>query len=285
MEKKSLETLNVGRFAIPVAPLLLLGAMTVGAAVAFWNGRRNGNSVEPLLFAVFFAGLAVGRAAFVAEYLDQYMEQPWRILDIRDQGFAAVASIAGAMAMAAWLCWSRKPARRTLLYSLAAAAGFLGAGMLALSLSESNRRPTPLPDIALSSLEGASVRIPDFRGRPVVINIWATWCPPCRRELPVLRDAQARCGDVVFVFADQGETADTIRAHLASQSLALHNVLLDTRFELSRQTKARAYPTTLFFNAHGHLVDRHTGELSPATLARQLKKLGACTTGGSDRAP
>ena len=48
------------------------------------------------------------------------------------------------------------------------------------------------------------------------------------------------------------------------------------RFELSRQTKARAYPTTLFFNAQGRLVDRHMGELSPATLARHLENLGPC---------
>jgi thiol-disulfide isomerase/thioredoxin len=271
-----LETLNVGRLALPIAPLLLFGAAAVGMMVASWHGRRGACNVEPLLLATMGAGLVAGRLGFVLEYLHQYLGEPWRMLDIRDRGFAPGAAVVGACMMSAWFLWRRKPARKPLLHSAVAAACFWGAGTLAASAGEGGMERAPLPDLVLPSLEGTLVRTGEFKGKPIVINLWATWCPPCRRELPVLRDAQAHCRDVTFVFADQGEAADTVRAYLASQSLVLDNVLLDSGFGMSRQAQAQAFPTTLFFNAQGRLIERHMGELSPATLQRQLENLGAC---------
>lgn len=271
-----METLNVGRLALPIAPLLLVGAMAVGTTVAKWHGRRGSCNVEPFLLAVLVTGLVVGRAAFILEYLHQYRGEPWRMLDIRDQGFAPGAAFLGAIVMSGWLLWKREKARKPLLYSVVTAACFWGMGTLAASGWEDGTRHVPLPDLVLPSLDGTSASIPTFKGKPVVINLWATWCPPCRRELPVLRDAQSQCPDVSFVFADQGESTDKVRAYLASQGLTLSNVLLDSAFEMSRQTNAKAFPTTLFFNEQGLLIDRHMGELSPATLTRHLENLGAC---------
>src|SRR5690606_40886240 len=62
--------------------------------------------------------------------------------------------------------------------------------------------------LALTKLEGGEVRLPTFIGQPTVVNLWATWCPPCRREMPVLRDAQQRYPDIAFIFANQGESAE-----------------------------------------------------------------------------
>src|SRR5690606_15649965 len=76
---------------------------------------------------------------------------------------------------------------------------------------------------ALVALDVASLE-----GRPTVINLWATWCPPCRRELPLLDGAQASYPDVQFVFADQGEVRTTVEAYLAGRpELSLDNVVLD----------------------------------------------------------
>ncbi|MBK4734967.1 TlpA family protein disulfide reductase [Noviherbaspirillum pedocola] len=272
-----MDTFNIGRFAIPIAPLLLLGAMTVGTTVAKWHGRRGACNVEPLLLAVLATGLAVGRAAFILEYLPQYLEQPWRMLDIRDQGFSRGAAILAAIAMTGWLLWRRTQARKPMLYSTAATACFWGMGVLAASAMDGDARYAPMPDLVLPGLDGNSMSISALKGKPVVINLWATWCPPCRRELPVLRDAQMQCPDVAFVLVDQGESASQVRAYLASQGLALNNVLLDSAFAMSRQANAKAFPTTLFLDEQGRLIDRHTGELSPATLARHLENLAACT--------
>jgi thiol-disulfide isomerase/thioredoxin len=110
-------------------------------------------------------------------------------------------------------------------------------------------------------------------GKPLVLNLWASWCPPCRREMPVLAKAQAEHSDVTFVFANQGEGADAVKTYLAAQHLSLHNVVLDGTTVLACRTGSAGLPTTLFFNARGELVDRRMGELSPATLAQGLASL------------
>lgn len=107
----------------------------------------------------------------------------------------------------------------------------------------------------------------------MVVNLWATWCPPCRHEMPVLRDAQSRHSEVVFVFANQGESADAVRHYLDSERLRLDNVLLDSGMQTGQRAGSGALPTTLFYNAQGKLVNRHLGELSTESLAGYIESL------------
>ncbi|WP_206675655.1 TlpA family protein disulfide reductase [Marinobacter daqiaonensis] len=107
----------------------------------------------------------------------------------------------------------------------------------------------------------------------MVVNLWATWCPPCRREMPVLAEAQAGQEGIDFVFVNVGEEPPTIRGFLDSQGLALDNILLDRNNRLGAVTGTHVLPTTLFYNADGLLVYSHTGELSRATLRQGVEKL------------
>ena len=107
----------------------------------------------------------------------------------------------------------------------------------------------------------------------MVVNLWASWCPPCRREMPVLAAAQQRETGVMFVFANQGEDAATAQRYLGDSALHLANVLLDSGTELGRTVGSTALPTTLFYDAGGRLVDTHLGELSAASLASKLNQL------------
>lgn len=109
----------------------------------------------------------------------------------------------------------------------------------------------------------------------MVVNLWATWCPPCRREMPVLAEAQTERDDIDFVFVNVGEEPETINDFLGSETLELQNILLDRNNRLGSMTGAHVLPTTLFYNADGMLVDSHTGELSRATLRQGLEKLGS----------
>jgi hypothetical protein len=93
--------------------------------------------------------------------------------------------------------------------------------------------------------------------------------------MPVLAGAQAAHPDIAFVFANQGEPVEAVKAYLAAQRLAMQNVLLDGPSVLARRTGSGGLPTTLFFNARGELVDRRMGELSPATLAQGLALLSS----------
>lgn len=268
-----METVNVGRFALPVAPLLVLGALSVASVAARWNGRRGRVDVESLLWAIAITGVVAGRAAFVLLYISEYKSDPWRILDIRDGGFVLSAAAVAVVGVTAWLAWRRSTARKPLLYSVSTGGCFWVAGVLAVSAGDSGQEQMRLPELTLTMLEGPPALTSALKGKPLVLNLWATWCPPCRRELPVLGDAQSRNPDVTFAFADQGETPVAVRDYLASQGLTLDNVLLDPGFALSRQTEAHAFPTTLFFDEQGVLVDRHMGELSRATLAKYLETL------------
>lgn len=107
----------------------------------------------------------------------------------------------------------------------------------------------------------------------MVVNLWATWCPPCRLELPYLAAAQRQEPEINFVFADQGEDAVTVARYLDAAHLELANVLLDINLRLGREIGVTVLPVTLFYDAGGRMVDTHLGALSPSLLAEKLNKL------------
>lgn len=133
--------------------------------------------------------------------------------------------------------------------------------------------PRPAPVTTIYDPDGQPVRLGDFRGEVVVLNLWATWCPPCVREMPVLHQAQIDRPGVNFVFLNQGEPADKVRAWLRARQLPMRNVLLDANRQAGAAFKQRALPTTLFFDAQGRLVGTRIGELSAATLDERLRGL------------
>ncbi|WP_312183975.1 TlpA family protein disulfide reductase, partial [Massilia timonae] len=113
----------------------------------------------------------------------------------------------------------------------------------------------------------------DFKGKVAVVNLWATWCPPCRREMPAMQAAQQANPDIGFVFVNQGESSVVVRRFLATQQLRLQNVVIDPAGQVAARTGAAGYPTTLFYDADGKLRLRHVGELSEATLKDKLASL------------
>lgn len=256
---------------MPVGPLVLLGALFLGIFVARLAGRGRQIDLEPTLWNIFLAGVLAARLAFVVAYFDAYRAAPWRMLDIRDGGFLTSAGLLAALALTAWYAWRTREGRKPLLLAVLVGVSFWGAALLTATVMD--REASPLPELALERLEGGTVRLDGLKGKPVVINLWATWCPPCRREMPALRDAQLRHPDVVIILANQREGQDAIRRYLDAEGLALGNVLLDMRGELGKMTGSQALPTTLFFDARGLLASRRIGELSAATLDQRIEAL------------
>ncbi len=132
-----------------------------------------------------------------------------------------------------------------------------------------------LPDLSFKRLGAGTVRLRQFLGRPLVINLWASWCPPCRAEMPLLAEAQGRYKEVTFVFVNQGEDEATIHNFLNEKGLPLGWVLLDPESRLSHELRAGGLPTTYFFDAKGNLVAVHPGQLFQAALEGYLEKLVA----------
>lgn len=266
-----MNAVHLGPLAVPLGPLILLGSLLIGSAVGRWAGRARQTNVEPLLWNVLIIGVLAARAAFVLLYFDIYKKDPWNILDIRDGGFLIVPGVSAAAALAGWYAWRKRERRKVLLHSVAAGAAFWVIATIIPPILQND--PAQIPQAQLLGLHGKPVHLSTMAGKPMVVNLWATWCPPCRREMPTLRDAQRRNPDIHFVFINQGETADAVRAYLGANSLNLQNVLLDSDLQIGKETGARAMPTTLFFDAQGKLIDRRLGELSEATLEQRIEAM------------
>ena len=150
------------------------------AGVAQKAGRGN---AEPALLPLLIGALVVARAVFVARHSADY-SSVLAMIDIRDRGFDPWAGWAAAAAGVAFWAWRRPALRMSLPLSASAGAAIVLAGMGALTLLQP-ARPL-LPDLTLQTLQGRPVALASLRGQPLVVNLWATWCPPCRRELPLL---------------------------------------------------------------------------------------------------
>jgi thiol-disulfide isomerase/thioredoxin len=260
----------LGGLPVPARLLLLFGSIFAALALGNRFAKEERVAVERWVWLAIALMLLAARLAFVLRYRDLYMEEPLRTIDIRDGGFRPAVGIAAGIVAAFWIAWRQAGHRKALLAALASGCIVWGAGSAALSMTAHGQA---LPEATLATLDGGPVQLGSMLGKPVVVNLWASWCPPCRREMPVLAKAQADHPEVAFVFANQGETAAAVKGYLTAERLRLDNVMLDGTATLSRDTASSGLPTTLFFDARGKLVDRRMGELSPATLAQRLETL------------
>jgi cytochrome c biogenesis protein CcmG, thiol:disulfide interchange protein DsbE len=129
----------------------------------------------------------------------------------------------------------------------------------------------PAPDFTLTTLEGQEFKLSALRGRPVVLNFWATWCPPCRAELPELKSANERyAGQVAIVGVNQAEPAATV-AKLVLQLGLAYPIPLDQQGDASRSYGVRSLPTTFFIDRDGVIRQIQNGPLTEATLTQLLR--------------
>jgi thiol-disulfide isomerase/thioredoxin len=268
-------SLQIGPLALPTGLVLLFVSLCVAYAVAWWLRRyRQMADAGSLVSDLLLAGLLAARLAFVLRWHEQYLAAPWSIINIRDGGFLAPAGIACALAIAAWRC--RRPAMAAMRRPLAisAVSGALAWGVLSAALGLADDNPTARPAGAPPTREGENPHhAPRAGGHPHGVNLWASWCPPCRREMPVLAAAQQARTDIIFVYANQREDAAVASTFLDRSGVALRNVVLDGEAALGKAAGSSALPTTLFYDAQGRLVDTHLGELSDASLASKLREI------------
>ncbi|MFZ3124666.1 MAG: TlpA disulfide reductase family protein [Acidovorax sp.] len=264
--------ISIGPFSVQV--VAVFAAVLLSWAMARRVARRLPDAPYKaaggmLLDAVFW-GFVAARLGFIALWWEEYAKSPMSMISIGDQGFSWWIGVLAALGVIWWRSRASRALRRPVLVGITAGllTWFAAGGVLDLL----QRSAPPLPALALATLDEQPVVLNSYTGRPVVLNLWASWCPPCRREMPVFEQAQAQYPDIAFVMVNQGESAQQARAFLESQGLQLKDVLLDPASQTMQAVASRGLPTTLFFDEHGRLVDTHLGELSMASLKNTVSR-------------
>ncbi len=131
------------------------------------------------------------------------------------------------------------------------------------------------PDFALTSTHGESFTLANLKGKVVLVNFWATWCPPCRAEMPAIDAAYRANKDAGFVVlaVDQMESADVVNAFGAKYNLSL-SLLLDGDGAINRQYLVSALPTSFFVDRRGVIRDMMIGgSMSREFIEGKIKTL------------
>jgi peroxiredoxin len=129
------------------------------------------------------------------------------------------------------------------------------------------------PDFTLKTLDGKTVSLSDYRGKPVVINFWQSYCIPCRAEFPMLRQQVGRNhGDFVLLGIDYDDIPSDARAFAEAQHAAWP-ILDDSGKALGQAYGIRAIPQTFFVNRDGTISQRYYGRMEASEFAPELAKI------------
>jgi thiol-disulfide isomerase/thioredoxin len=133
-------------------------------------------------------------------------------------------------------------------------------------------RPPPAPSVGFTDLDGKAVSLSDFAGKPVLINLWATWCAPCRHEMPSLARLQRRLGDKIAILAISQDLGGSkvVAPYIAGIGLKGVKVYLDPHNRVGHAFNVDGLPTSFLIDRQGRVLGRVEGEAewdSPKMLA------------------
>lgn len=141
------------------------------------------------------------------------------------------------------------------------------------SIKNDGAQPTaksPAPDFAMRYADGAEVRLSDLRGHPILINFWATWCGPCRLEMPDIIAAYEKHKDAGFIViaVNLEDSADKIKPFADELGMALPIVMDDG--VAARAYQVRVMPSSFFIDRDGKISARWLGVLTPSLIEKNL---------------
>lgn len=293
-------TLNLGPLALPLSPLLLL-VFLFGTS---WAVRRHAppgdrEAADGAVWWSVAAGLLAARGAHVVSHWVSYAGSPLDMLDIRDAGFMLLPGVLVGLAVLVWRV------KRTVVHAPRVALATAGTGLLlwllvsgavqwfkpapgqhlqelTLSLepflptgpAATGSPPSPSAPSAVGAPPHTLQAIAQAAGgKPVVLNLWATWCGPCRAEMPLLARAQRDHPEVLFILVNQGEGDAAIQAYLQRERLQFDHLWRDPGSSLGPAVGSKGLPTTVYFDAQGQRVGAHVGVLTEGALKVIVRKV------------
>lgn len=262
-----MNTLQFGPLAVAADRLLAVAALwTFVAAVSYSRRWVDGEPARPAFIAVGI-GILAARAGFVAENWPAFAVEPWTAAYLWQGGFSLLFGFGAA---AVTLIVMLRGKARAL--AIAALITVSAAWFVADRLIEPPARPLPA-SLSVESRDGTMVALEALRGRPFVLNFWATWCGPCQREMPMLVEVAGANRDVPVLMINQGEDAQRVSKFLAREGLHAGNIFLDPQGSVGSALGSSALPTTAFVSSSGVIIDVHVGEISRAALIAAVNDL------------
>jgi peroxiredoxin len=149
----------------------------------------------------------------------------------------------------------------------------LAAGTLHPAAARAEEQPAPA--FTLRSVDGRTLRMSEFRGKPLILDFWATWCAPCRASMPHLNTLQSRYRDrglVVLGLSVDDAEPQTVRRYADRLGVTFRIALADEKI-LDLYGPIRAIPTTFFINRRGDIVRRVVGYIDQETMDSYAKEL------------
>ena len=232
-------------------------------------------------------GILGARMGFVAVNWGAYRSAPWTMLYVWQPGYLYLGALISGSAYVLWQGLVYMPGKQRLFMTVLASS-YLLAGTLyfaAIGSLELLRQPgvpgigNQAPDIRFQDLSGSPVRLSDLEGRGIVLNFWATWCPPCRREMPMLDqfDANYRSQGLSVIGLAIDEAPDQVRRFVESIGVT-YPIWVDaprseSGFDRSQEVFERyggvGLPMTVFIDRVGIIRRIYVGELSRGFLQSQ----------------
>jgi cytochrome c biogenesis protein CcmG, thiol:disulfide interchange protein DsbE len=266
------DALVLGKLVLEWGRLAFLIGVMVFLTV-LGRGKDKDAKLERVGTIAVILAVVAARLGFVFEQREAFATgNLLEIFDVRSGGFSWPWALMGLVPFA----WLRTPAQfgklasATVIAVIAAALPFL--------FKPTSSSVNVQNDLGLTSLEGkastwgdllAPTPAPNGLGaleKPVLVNVWATWCGPCRAEMPLLAEYAKRGAKIVFLNA--GESADDVRHYLASEKLEVP-VMLDTG-GVRDQLRVVGLPTTFIVGKDGQILERHMGPLDRGGLEMML---------------
>ena len=140
--------------------------------------------------------------------------------------------------------------------------------------------PYPLPPFTAKDIDGREISTSTWRGKVAILNFWATWCLPCRKEIPALAALQEKYQTdlVVIGLLQDSVSIDVVRAF--NRSLRVNYPIVPTTADIDAVTgQVLALPTTWLVDRAGRVVSTHVGEIDPALVEREVQALIAASGG------
>ena len=132
------------------------------------------------------------------------------------------------------------------------------------------------PDVVLSDLDGGEIALSDLRGKAVILNFWATWCNPCRAELPLLDRIAREHADTVAVLAVASDEEESdIRRFVGELDLTAVRILADPAGRVRDEYLVRGMPTSFFLDSAGVIRRIKLGTMDHAEIETVLRQIGA----------